>query len=72
MFYGYHVAVIEECVLQILSLLQCQTSQMPSVKNRGFELGKYINASVINRAYKTRYIRHPHLLGGCLISEVLR
>ena len=30
------------------------------------------NASIVSPAYMPRYIRHLHLLGWCLISEVLR
>ena len=44
--------------------LHCQASQQPSVKNQGFELGKYKNASIISHAYMPHYIRHPHLLEG--------
>ena len=57
--------------MQFLSLAQCQTSQLPSIKNQGFELWKYKNASIMSLAYMPHYIRHPRLLAGCLISEVI-
>ena len=52
--------------MQVLSTLQCQSSQEPSLENQGFELGKYKNASDISGAYMPRYIRHPHMFGGAL------
>ena len=42
------------------------------MKNEVFELGKYKNASIISRACMPHYIRHLHISGGCLISEVLQ
>ena len=58
----------ELCVMQVLSSLQCQK---PSVRNQGFELEKYKSASIISRTYMPHYIRHPHLLRSCSISEAL-
>ena len=56
----------------IFIAIKCLTCHWPSLKNRGFELGKYKNASIITHAYMPHYIRHPQLIAGCLVSEVLR
>ena len=40
------------------------------MKNKSFELEK--NSSLISCDYTPNYKRHAHLLGGCLIREVLR
>ena len=48
--------------MQVSSLLQHQTSQWPSVKNQGFELGKYKNAPL----YKA-----PSRIRRCLVRDLV-